>query len=611
MRVLISILLFSSLLIGVKSYSQTSQSFQQKESQIDSLWRAKSYLRLGDLLENMLVDSRANHNKEEEILSLINLHEYKAFHTRNNQEGLEYLIQAIDLADLNDHASLSLLSRSKLIYFYQTTIQDQDIAQKTLDEMNAINNRMQSEFYLMVINQWDAQIVGTRRLIGLPVDNIEVNKSISILNETLKYFKPDIQEHLFYYQQARRCMVGFYPDQIGYEAGLNFLQDIKSFEPKMKDPLTSISNLIFEGSFYTYFKRYKLLIKRLNEDQHLLSEANHGLKKFYYQLLSEAYSQSGDYKNALITTIKMNEHDAKVNSVAFANKIESVRLKNESLEAKIQNSTLRTRGNYLMFIVGLILTGLILLLLAFRKVSSQSHVIQQQRDNLKEVNQMKNKLFSILAHDLRDPIVSLNNISKKVKYLAERGETDRLDEMTEDINQRTSSLESMLKNILPWMAHQVQSSDIDLEPVRLTDIIESALDESQYKIENKELNLHLKNLADYKVIANRDALTTVIRNILGNAIKYTRKKGVVDISSEKLKHKNIVLIITDDGIGMDSAHVQQVFSTFQSKAGTEGEKGLGIGLKLSKDLILSMNGDIEIQSTVGEGTSVRIRLKAA
>ena len=103
----------------------------------------------------------------------------------------------------------------------------------------------------------------------------------------------------------------------------------------------------------------------------------------------------------------------------------------------------------------------------------------------------------------------------------------------------------------------------------------------------------------------------MIRNILGNAIKYTRKKGVVDISSEKLKHKNIVLIITDDGIGMDSAHVQQVFSTFQSKAGTEGEKGLGIGLKLSKDLILSMNGDIEIQSTVGEGTSVRIRLKAA
>lgn len=559
----------------------------------------------------MLAASRTNDNKVEEVLSLISLHEYTAFHLRDNQKALELLIQAINIADARAIKHLQLHARSKLIYFYQTTIQDQELAYEALTEMKKIHESEQSEFYLMVINQWEAQIIGTKYIIGQAVSQTQIEKSVSTLGETIGYFKTNNKNKLFYYQQALRCMIGFYPSYIGYETGIEYLQIIRSLESQQKDPITKISNLVFEGTFYTHFKKYQLLIDRFMEEKQFLRQSNYGLSKFYYQLLAEAYSKTGDYKNALDATIKLNGFDKQVNSVAFANKIDAIQLKNESAKVEGQNKLLKVRGSYLVFGLLIVLLGLGLALLAYMKVYRQNIIIQQQKDSLKEINLMKNNLFSILSHDLRDPIVSLNNVAQKIKYLSEKGELERLEEMTDEINERTGYLESLLKNILPWMAQQMKSSTINMHPVALTTIVHQVVEEGSLKIDSKEIKVTLDLLINHQVMSNHAALITVLRNILGNAIKYSLRKGYIDISSQKIRNNQVLLTISDKGVGMSQKTTNEIFDTIKSSQGTEGEKGLGIGLKLSKDLMISMGGEITIKSEVKGGTSVTLRLQAA
>ena len=182
--------------------------------------------------------------------------------------------------------------------------------------------------------------------------------------------------------------------------------------------------------------------------------------------------------------------------------------------------------------------------------------------------------------------------------------------MTDDINERTGHLESLLKNILPWMSQQMKSITLNMHPVGLTTMVEQVLDESSFKIDHKEIKVNLDALVNYQVMSNHTALTTVLRNTLGNAIKYSMRTGQIEISSQKIKGKQVLLTISDHGVGMSQETTKEIFETLQSSRGTEGEKGLGIGLKLSKDLMISMGGEINIESVINEGTSVTLKLQA-
>lgn len=609
--VLFVILFTLNLNIGhTASSADSSKTFEDLEQTADTLWLNKSFVQLGTVLDQMLSISQSSENIEQTVESLIQLHEYEAFYHSDNAKALEYIIHAIDMADQYGLGALRLKARSKLLYFHQSTTQDEDLVVEILDEMVQINKAVGSKFYSVVNAQWMAQIVGTKRLVGIPVTEEEVNRSIAILKESINYFNSSDQDHLFYYQQARRCILGFYGDRFGYDTCLRYSDEIKSLAPRMKEPITEVANLVFEGTFLANFKKYKLLVERLKEGRHLLEESNHGLSKFYYQLLTEGYAKTGDFRSAMGAMQKMYEHDNHVNEVAFSNKVESIRLKNESAQLEEKNTELYNRSFFVFALAGLLLLGLVLAILSWMKIKKQSAVIDRQRKNLDETNKAKSKLLGLLAHDLRQPISAFADLGKKINFLAEKKAYDRINALTTQIEETTTGLESVLSNVLEWISSQVAYSDLKKIEVALQAIIDECKSELQHSIANKNIKVESNLEASIRTLVNRESTHIVFRNVLSNAVKFSNEGGVISITGQRNGDK-VHVEVKDNGVGISESVLKSLFTEYISTPGTSGEKGTGLGLRMSKDLITANGGAIDVKSKFNEGTTVTLILPAA
>ena len=543
------------------------------------------------------------------IETLIELHEYEAYYKNNNDKSLEYLITAIDLADNHKINLLRLKARSKLIYFHQSTTQDQELVSDILKEMNAINELEKSEFYNRINNQWEAQIIGTKQLIGLSTTDSELQQAYATLLETKDTFDPNDREEIFYYQQARRSLVGFFSARIGYDTGLQYFEELNALSSKMKDPITKITNLVFEGAFYIQFERFNQLIERFTEERELLLNANHGIASYYHQLLAAAYEATGDLENALLSTKKQHEHESAVNKVAFQNKVISIRREQESQNYKFKNTALRSTNTLLYALASLLLLGIAGIYYTNRKVKQQRKTIEEQRNNLNQANVIKNKLLGLLSHDLNAPITNLANISGKVEFLVKNEEWDMLAEMTSEINDKTNIMKNVLDNILIWSKTQLKNTDLPLSKVNLSALLQNVTIELDHEMRKKDIHLNFPTTNNHEVVAHKDALEIVVRNIIRNAIKYSHHSGMITISCST-KSDQLTLNIADNGVGIESKDLLSLFDDFKSTLGTDDEKGYGLGLKISRDILHAMNNDISISSKKNEGTKVNLFLRS-
>jgi len=231
--------------------------------------------------------------------------------------------------------------------------------------------------------------------------------------------------------------------------------------------------------------------------------------------------------------------------------------------------------------------------------------ISEQTKELAELNATKDKLFSIIAHDLRSPISSIMGFSE---LLMERS-IDKNDKNSKDfisiINSTSRQTLTLLENLLEWT--KAQSGQIDFKPVKLEiqPIIATVLDDMNSSASLKGITLNSVVSADIFAFADRNMLLTILRNLLSNAIKFTKTGGNVNIKARKI-FGQIEILIEDDGIGMDEADQKKLFDLGVNftTPGTANERGSGLGLILCKEFIEKNGGKISVESEADKGSKI-------
>lgn len=234
---------------------------------------------------------------------------------------------------------------------------------------------------------------------------------------------------------------------------------------------------------------------------------------------------------------------------------------------------------------------------------------RQRAVELAELNASKDRLFAIIAHDLRKPALSFRGIGKKINHLIEKNDFDRLLSFGNSLENAAFSLNNLLDNLLGWASQQRNMLPYNPQLIDLPEVAQEATNYLTDQAKNKEINLQLILPPGTLVYADPNAVLTIIRNLASNAVKFTERGGTITISAKTSKN-NAVLLVSDSGVGIKAEAIPALFDlTNQSKKdGTEGEKGTGIGLHLVKELVLINQGSISVESNLNNGTTFSVTL---
>jgi signal transduction histidine kinase len=243
------------------------------------------------------------------------------------------------------------------------------------------------------------------------------------------------------------------------------------------------------------------------------------------------------------------------------------------------------------------------------EIENQNIKIALQNRQLSETIQLKNKIFSVIAHDLRSPVV---NILYMLNLLKEDEYKEKYDVFANSSIDYAQQVISLLENMLVWGRGQEDKIKFSPEQRDLADIILTNMSIFKETADKKEISVNFTQIGNSKAYFDKDLMDIIIRNLLSNAIKYTGRGGRISIL---LKNRNqagegITIRICDNGIGIAPSKQKYLFTSdeMESTPGTENEKGTGIGLKLCYELVRINNGNISVESRENEGTCFTITL---
>ncbi|MFY8191186.1 MAG: tetratricopeptide repeat protein [Bacteroidia bacterium] len=237
--------------------------------------------------------------------------------------------------------------------------------------------------------------------------------------------------------------------------------------------------------------------------------------------------------------------------------------------------------------------------------NQQAEIINQTR-NLEELNLFKDKTFSILSHDLRTPIANLNGILNliDVNLLS----TEDFNLMIVKLKDQFNSINLLLENTLNWAKSQMSGELLPAkERLNISGIVQRNFDLFKENLEQKEITATYKEAESIYVFADPNHLDIILRNIILNAIKFTHKNGQIMVTST-IEDKQIKIAISDTGSGISEEKIESLFKYNKQQVtyGTDGEKGAGIGLILTREIAFRNAAEIKVESAVSIGTTFTI-----
>ncbi|GGH23452.1 sensor histidine kinase [Dyadobacter endophyticus] len=235
-----------------------------------------------------------------------------------------------------------------------------------------------------------------------------------------------------------------------------------------------------------------------------------------------------------------------------------------------------------------------------KAIELQNSQIVKQNEELEKLNAEKNKLMSIVAHDLRSPLASIQNFLELLTQ-HELDEEQKLD-IENDLLNSTKNTMAMLSKLLDWSKSQLHGVSVNMEYLDVQTLFEPTLNLERDIAARKNISLDYYFDPSAGIYADSDMMQLILRNIVGNAIKFTGIGGHIVVKTEG-RGSNCLISIQDDGIGMSEEKQQSIFSlNVESTFGTNNEKGVGLGLMICMEFIKAQNGKIWLESTPGEGT---------
>jgi PAS domain S-box-containing protein len=222
---------------------------------------------------------------------------------------------------------------------------------------------------------------------------------------------------------------------------------------------------------------------------------------------------------------------------------------------------------------------------------------------LKELNQTKDKFFSIIAHDLRTPFNAFLGLTEVMLEDMNKMSISEIQELAQMLNKSANNLYALLENLLEWAHLQRQKVELDIEHFNLLNSVTQSIKPSIDAAINKNISLVTNIDSSIELITDKNMLQAIIRNIVSNAVKYTNRGGRITITANQ-KSTSIEINIQDNGIGMNQTLLNKLFKIDEKigRPGTEDEPTTGLGLLLCKDYIEKLKGNISVESEENKGT---------
>jgi PAS domain S-box-containing protein len=245
------------------------------------------------------------------------------------------------------------------------------------------------------------------------------------------------------------------------------------------------------------------------------------------------------------------------------------------------------------------------------ELAAQTENLRQANIELERLNKTKDKFFSIIAHDLKNPFHAIIGFSELLRKDFHHMDDDQKIGLLELINISSESAFSLLENLLQWARTQTDKIKFSPENIDIHNIVESTIDLHRISAEKKKIEIKSHVKENYLAFADRNMVTTVIRNLVSNAIKFTESKGKIEISCNR-NEKYIEVTISDNGIGINKENLDSLFriDSYYSTSGTLGETGTGLGLIICKEFVEKNGGTIKVVSDEGKGSAFTFTLPA-
>ncbi|MGZ2368635.1 PAS domain S-box protein [Ancylomarina sp. YFZ004] len=225
---------------------------------------------------------------------------------------------------------------------------------------------------------------------------------------------------------------------------------------------------------------------------------------------------------------------------------------------------------------------------------------------LKKMNTDKDRLLSILAHDLKSPFNSILGFLNLLSNNIREYNINEIEEYVNIINDASQNTYHLLENILIWV--KANSGEISYKPQKLnfTDTCKEVIDNLKLSADIKNIKINAPSMDGNILFADQNLLVAVLRNLVSNSIKFTEENGQIDICSER-NHKNLTITVSDNGVGMTTEAIKKVFDISQTYTtkGTADESGTGFGLLLCQEFVEINGGEIWIESELGKGCEIK------
>ncbi|WP_400080807.1 tetratricopeptide repeat protein [Winogradskyella sp. R77965] len=245
--------------------------------------------------------------------------------------------------------------------------------------------------------------------------------------------------------------------------------------------------------------------------------------------------------------------------------------------------------------------------LAQEKIRNET--ILEQTHHLEEVNQVKDKLFSIVSHDLKD---SISSIKAFLDLLREDSiSKDEFYELIPELSDNANNASALLFNLLNWSKSQMQNLEPKPESFNIQDVFHNKIALVEQKVEDKRIVLIDESQQDF-IYADKSMVEIVIQNLITNAVKFSRTGDVITVSNQDVNGKALICV-EDTGVGISKENIDKLFNANKNftTVGTKNEKGTGLGLTIAKDLVELNNGRIWVESTQNVGSKFFVELPKA
>jgi signal transduction histidine kinase len=239
-----------------------------------------------------------------------------------------------------------------------------------------------------------------------------------------------------------------------------------------------------------------------------------------------------------------------------------------------------------------------------KEVARRTETIAAQKEELERINRLKDRIFMIIGHELRGPAISLSTLSDTVSYLIQKGKIERAILLGKDADRTAKGLKILIDNLLSWGRAHTEQLLLLPEQFKPADIARESLEFFSLSIQEKGLILEVNFAERFELFLDKNAFRIVFLNLLSNAIKFSKPNGLIQIAGFFCADgQNAILKISDSGIGIPPERLNTLFEGNQpSVPGTKGERGVGIGLAVCKELVNINGGLITVDSKLGEGT---------